>query len=986
MSIRILTLLLCSFLFSAPSFVLQPAMVKDTGTSWKITFELSEATDVEVSIIDLRDSSVIRHLAAGVLGANAPLPLQPAVLKQQLFWNGLNDAGAAVSGASPSLRVRAGMKARFSSVTGDNPYRYLVDINGMALDKEGNLFVLGNYSHLNLEGDHGASVLNALRKYSPEGVYQKTIYPLPAGTPMSTASPYGVLGTSGTDWRPITTYLDGPKFGDATAPITGVGALLINEFRNGELLICNDPYLTTKGGVTCNNTMNWMTVDTTGKWTIPSAASFISSPPLPFKSQYSGPWLGGPMFVTPSPNGKYYLVSAIFQTDTSYIGTAYGHVPTDTGFWRDGRIFKVDRTTGVATPWLSLDSIPRLPVDRSAKVGPGPVLVNTFVYYMSMFGSIHGTAMDDSGHVFVCDRLHQRLSVYDTNATLLGFIPVDNPDMVLVNRKNGSLYVFSRNITGYNSSNGWQRYVTLRKYDTWRNNPQPVITLNNFPQKPWGKFYAILNDFGTKPLLWVSSFGSSYDNRNPQLYGTVADTQNGIWALRDDGDKFTVVKSFSAEAKNAVRGFDRIAVDRKTDRVYVNDSWHGLYKIENWASPSFVRCSTSLGKCLDGIDAAVGYDGYLYTREGGCCSQGGHFRYTQDHRHAPVNFPNGKHKTSNISGHHEGGGAADRGLDITPSGQVGYINRKSNGINYSAWCPVPGDTAEDTLLSALPELSGGFQWGPDGNAYIGVLLRDAAHVVPSLYTNDWGYKNGVGAIIKVAKGAKAWVDSGSMQATARKAHNVITVYKTGLAPYNGGASCVCRSPRFDVDPYGRIFIPNAVTGKVTVIDNNENSILSFGDYGNTDSRGPGSMVPSPEFPILWPTGVATSENYIYVTDMGNERLVRVQMDFILDNMPGLGTISENVIGKIDAANIITVTPNPLHPACVIKVVLPVVSEISLTVFDLAGKEICHLSSGEKRQAGTHSYKWDSSGNASGVYFIKLTAGKYRATKRIVITR
>ena len=36
----------------------------------------------------------------------------------------------------------------------------------------------------------------------------------------------------------------------------------------------------------------------------------------------------------------------------------------------------------------------------------------------------------------------------------------------------------------------------------------------------------------------------------------------------------------------------------------------------------------------------------------------------------------------------------------------------------------------------------------------------------------------------------------------------------GFAPFSGwrrSDCCVCRTPRFDLDPYGRLYIPNAVT-------------------------------------------------------------------------------------------------------------------------------------------------------------------------------
>jgi len=972
-------LLFSTLLFAKPLFIHDPLIEKISASSWKITFELSSATDVEVAIVDMRDSSYIRHLAAGKLGANPPSPLIADSLRQTLIWDGLNDAGLTVAGMVPGVRVRAGMQVSQASVYGDNPYRYLVDVYGMTLDSAGNLYVLGQYGHLNLESDHGASVMNALRKYSPDGTYLRTLYPLPAGTPLATASPYGVIASTSGSWRPVTTYLDGPSFGDANAPINGMGAILTTEFRNGKMLICNYPYLKSKGGLSANKTMNWMTFDTLGKGVVTSPLPFISNFPVIFKSQAAGPWFGGPLYITPSPDGTYYLVSGVYQTDTSITNTLTSMIPTDTGVWRDGQILKVDRNTGIATSWLSFKDVPRRPEDRVATVGPATLTKTANI--MDMFGCIHGTAMDDSGHVFVCDRLHKRIAIYDVNANLLDSIPVEDPDLVVVSRKSGALYVFSRNILTIQTS-----YSTLRKYATWRNNPKPVITLPNFPQKTWGKFHAVLSEVGEKPLLWVASYGAKFDSRDPQDYNIVADTQNGIWALRDDGTKFTVVTSFSANSKGAVRGFDRIAVDRKTERLYVNDSWHGLYKNDDWSAPKFVRCSTSTKKYLDGIDASVGNDGYLYVREGKCCSPGGHFRYTQDPLHAPVNYANGSNKLDNVLGNHEGAGASDRGHDITSSGQVGTIKKKGNLCNYASWSPVPGDTTEDTLMTVLPEFSGGFQWGPDGNAYIGVLLRSPDHVIPPEYATDWAYSRSVGAVVKVAKGARAWADSEAMPTANRKVYNALYVYKTGLAPFSYSGTCVCRSPRFEVDPYGRLFVPNAITGKVTVTDNNDNPILTMGEYGNTDSRGMGSLVPEPAIPLMWPTGVTTSENYIYVTDMGNERVARIKMDFQLDNMPGLSTESKKVEGESPFTALLSVGPNPLNPSCQISLLLSRAATIDLAIYDPSGRLVSRVAQKEARSAGRHLFTWNAASAASGVYLLRLNTGTLQVAKRIVLMR
>jgi hypothetical protein len=93
------------------------------------------------------------------------------------------------------------------------------------------------------------------------------------------------------------------------------------------------------------------------------------------------------------------------------------------------------------------------------------------------------------------------------------------------------------------------------------------------------------------------------------------------------------------------------------------------------------------------------------------------------------------------------------------------------------------------------------------------------------------------------------------------------------------SSCRCKTPRFDLDDYGRLYIPNPLTCSVRVCDNEGNVMAVFGAYGNHDSDGPKSRVPVPEIPLICPMGVAASDNHIYVADEINRRVVRVDCTF-----------------------------------------------------------------------------------------------------------
>jgi hypothetical protein len=65
-------------------------------------------------------------------------------------------------------------------------------------------------------------------------------------------------------------------------------------------------------------------------------------------------------------------------------------------------------------------------------------------------------------------------------------------------------------------------------------------------------------------------------------------------------------------------------------------------------------------------------------------------------------------------------------------------------------------------------------------------------------------------------------------------------------------------------------------------------------------------------------------------------------------------------------------PNPFNPSTVISYQLSAVSNVSLKVYDMLGRQVAILVDGQK-DAGYHSATFDGSGLSSGVYFVRFTA-------------
>ena len=86
-------------------------------------------------------------------------------------------------------------------------------------------------------------------------------------------------------------------------------------------------------------------------------------------------------------------------------------------------------------------------------------------------------------------------------------------------------------------------------------------------------------------------------------------------------------------------------------------------------------------------------------------------------------------------------------------------------------------------------------------------------------------------------------------------------------------------------------------------------------------------------------------------------------------------------------------PNPFNPSTTIKVELAKASHVSLTVYDILGREVSVLVN-ERRDAGVHEVKFDGSNLPSGVYFYRLLArpltdtqaGIYVETRKLVVLK
>ena len=118
-----------------------------------------------------------------------------------------------------------------------------------------------------------------------------------------------------------------------------------------------------------------------------------------------------------------------------------------------------------------------------------------------------------------------------------------------------------------------------------------------------------------------------------------------------------------------------------------------------------------------------------------------------------------------------------------------------------------------------------------------------------------------------------------------------------------------------------------------------------------------------------------------------------QMIELETNLEGFSNLLVSQIESIIGSTIVIPTeyalhpayPNPFNPVTTISYGLPLESDITLNIYDVEGRRITTLTEGIKT-AGTHTIEWNADGYPSGVYFVKLDAGEFTQTQKLMLVK
>jgi hypothetical protein len=136
---------------------------------------------------------------------------------------------------------------------------------------------------------------------------------------------------------------------------------------------------------------------------------------------------------------------------------------------------------------------------------------------------------------------------------------------------------------------------------------------------------------------------------------------------------------------------------------------------------------------------------------------------------------------------------------------------------------------------------------------------------------------------------------------------------------------------------------------------------------------------------------ATEQTYTYL-DKDVENGVSYSYNLITVDLDGIEMVAnEEPVSATPAAHVPTAFalhqnyPNPFNPVTEIKYDVPKNTHVTLKVYNVLGAEVATLVDADQK-ANFYTVSWDARDLASGVYFCTLTAGDFKAVKKMVLLK
>ena len=856
------------------AFAQKPVVMRE-GDKITIAFETTALCDVAVAV-EHASGRTVRHVVSGVLGANAPEPLQKNSKKQVVAWDGKNDAGEYVDDKENcTIRVSLGLKPQFEKNLYHSAYKPWGRKQPIVAPAPEGVYVF--------EGDN----VDSIKLFDHDGNYVRTVYPFPAekieqvkglrwhpapqdgvrvpfkegffqstflasgyNSGFDAASGYGV--THYPTLPPYGWAEDAPDFAAATAFAVGSGRMALAGILGINRLATDG----SSGGM-----------DLIG----PALSLTVTE-----RALQTG---GKPVRVSPrsaalSPDGKWLYLTGYSWADDSKFSNMYGGGRR----WLNGVLrVKFDAQdpaevfVGSARP------------DDEPGNGPNQLYSPTSV------------TCDPQGNVYVADCGNNRVQVFSPDGKLVESIPVQRPAHVAVHPKTGELYVSSWNQRVFAA--GWEQKIppTLvrlgppGKREPLASYKLPLITGSLAGEEGYGglQYRVEVDTFTEPPAVWLIA-GATFMHGWYDLT-SLSGQRGGIKLLTLDKDKLTLKKDFCAEALKTVARVDPVSNARQL--LTVNPKTGKLYVLESRISSSqVVEIDPETGKermmelphATD--DICFDMDGFIYLNAGTCVT-----RFDPaELREIPWDYGEERQKVG-AGGHGEKSVNAKAalvlpgtrppiddksftgGLSLSPKGLLAV--HCWNGESFSATPDAKGEkkVGEVGRRYAPKVYPGRQRWGEihvwdrhgtvryeDATPGVGLADGVAIDKDENLYVmagaartpdgqNNLNPKSCTLLKFRPGKGrvvtaGDKWVPVPMKPGEEPKGPSQMSglAWVTGAEWMYGGVGYASWewASRFALDLYARSFVPETDHYSVAVLDTNGNLILRIGKYGNVDDGVP----------------------------------------------------------------------------------------------------------------------------------------------------
>ncbi len=925
----------------------EPPAVTRKGDTVTVRFVSRAFCDATVAVEDAR-GRIVRHLASGVLGPNAPEPFQPDSLAQTVVWDGKNDRGEYLDHVDGLvLRVSLGLNPVFERRLLSTAYRRIQREPPLIHAAEDGVYV------------YQGRVADHVRMFDRQGRYVRTVYPFPARHLESFDDlRWQAFPPDGRRWplkegfHQATLLRSGDNAGFERYGVDRHGTdRLFPESRAATFLAVHAPPVRTVPAFVALGKLTLHRFATEG------AAGDFS--------------LDGPAATVPAPGAdaeapSLFARRAAISPDGSFLYLAAFRLPApnadggDTASTQPGwlpAVYRMDLNRDEApTPFLPVPTATGAPLPEAALRAPVSV------------------ACDSAGRVYVADYEQNRIAIFDSDGNWLRNLAADRPAQVMAHRQSGVVYVLSALAYPAGETKPGSlvpcRLLEFAPLDkggglraTYDFPPEFAVRADPHDRGSGLPWFIELDSWSNPPVFWIArewapqdrwGWREDYERHNIRL---LALEDGALRAVRDFADEVRREALREASPRLFRR---RLHVNPVNGRLFVAEGDSGAGKsfrelLEIDPETGAVR---AVPLPFDAEDMTFDKDGFAYLRTDRLV-----VRYrSRNWQEIPWDYGVERDSVSDAGDRTGRQASVISGLPIPSRGfwHHGGLSVSAQG-NLLVSCYVsprsapgwgPDTGAQEKLYE--PTLFPGRAYGPRAAVLhifnrhghrrhedvvpglgvvhgVGLDARNNVYVLASatrLYDGRPYPNPATGTLMKFRPGKGRILGEGPsvpepLDARARPKRPPDIRNSVGgpswvegaewlyggvgfAGDLAGGASrCSCANMRFALDDYGRSFVPETSRFSVGVLDTNGNLILRLGRYGNADDGQPAEPDPASDGParhalggdeiaLFHPSYLAThADRRLFIADGGNDHIVAVRLAYHAEASVRLGDIPDS---------------------------------------------------------------------------------------------